>query len=85
MTKHVHAVIRCSICGHVSHGAPIRLPASKPGNASREEALEVLRRAVQGLVMTLGDDLECPGCRTRIFQQDAKLLLVYDDLETTAH
>lgn len=81
----MHAVIRCSLCGHVSHGAPTRLPASAPQDCSRVEVLEVLRRAVQGLVVTLGDDLECPGCRTRIFSQDAKLLLVYDDLETTVH
>lgn len=85
MTKHVHAVIRCSLCGHVSHGAPIRLPDTARQECSRVEALEVLRRAVQGLVQALGDDLECPGCRTRIFSQDAKLLLVYDDLETTVH
>jgi len=77
MTKHVHAVIKCSTCGHVSHGSPVLLPDVR--EAGRSEALEVLRRAVQGLVLALGDDLECPGCLVGIFRQDAKLVLVYDD------
>ena len=76
--RHVRATVKCSPCGRVSHGLPVELP-DDVREVSGEEATELLRLAVQGLVRTQQDDLCCPVCHTQLFSQNAKILLVYGE------
>jgi endogenous inhibitor of DNA gyrase (YacG/DUF329 family) len=76
--RHVRAVVQCSTCGRVSHGMPVELD-DDTREISGEEATEVLRLAVQGLVRTQPDDLHCPTCGTPVFSACTKLRLVYEE------
>jgi len=74
--RHVRAVVKCPTCGRVSHGMPVELN-DDTREISGEEATEVLRLAVQGLVRTQEDNLMCPVCHTPVFSPVTKLMLMY--------
>jgi len=76
--RHVRAVVKCPTCGRLSHGMPVELRDDER-EISGEEATEVLRLCVQGLVRTQEDDLHCPACGTPVFSPLTKLRLVYEE------